>query len=174
MHTPVITALGSNLDSNFGGPKDNLLAASGEIQSALGGSGRLSSFWRSEPQDMSAVTANFVNAVVEIRTSLSARALLDTLQAIEIKMGRPAEHGSNRSRTIDLDIIAYGNRQIDEPDLIVPHPQAHLRLFVLLPLAELSPDLVLPGQTLTVRELIPMARAMKISRVESESTVRPV
>ncbi|HIG44239.1 MAG: 2-amino-4-hydroxy-6-hydroxymethyldihydropteridine diphosphokinase [bacterium] len=166
MQTPVIIALGSNLDSNFGGPKDNLLAAAGEIQSALDASGCLSSFWQSEPQDMSVGTANFVNAVVEISTSLSARELLDTLHGIEIKMGRPAEHGSNRSRTIDLDIITYGDSQIDEPDLIVPHPQAHARLFVLLPLAELSPELVLPGQTLTVRELIPTAKAMKISRVK--------
>lgn len=166
MGTPIIIALGSNLRSSTAGPKENLLRAVQEIDAVLGSTVHLSSFWQSEPQDMSAGAANFVNAVVETRTSQSARELLNILQAIEAKMGRPTGHGSNESRTIDLDIIAYGDNQINEANLIVPHPRAHTRLFVLLPLAELSPDLVLPGQTLTVRELIPMAKAMKISRVE--------
>ena len=166
MGSQIIIALGSNLSSRYGGPEDNLLQAVQEIEIALQSTCRLSSFWQSEPQDMSTGSADFVNAVVETRTSLSARTLLNTLQAIEFKMGRPAEHGSNESRSIDLDIVTYGDRQINELDLIVPHPGAQTRLFVLLPLAELSPDLVLPGQTLSVSELIPMARAMKIRRIE--------
>ncbi len=85
----------------------------------------------------------YVNGVAELNTSLLPRALLDCLLATEQRFGRirvPGEHGP---RTLDLDLLLYGDEQIDEPGLIVPHPRLHERAFVLEPLAELDPDL--PG-----------------------------
>jgi len=163
MQYQVIIALGSNLRGKSGSPKENLLEAAALIEAALGSSVRLSSLWRSEAQGMSRTSENFVNAVAVTRTSLSVESLLKTLQGIEVSMGRCARHGLYESRIIDLDIIACGDCKIARPDLVVPHPRAHERLFVLLPLAELQPDFVLPGQSLSIRELIPMANPMEIS-----------
>jgi 2-amino-4-hydroxy-6-hydroxymethyldihydropteridine diphosphokinase len=165
MRNQVIIALGSNLGGEPGNPKENLLEGVTLIEAALGFPVRLSSLWASEPQGMSSDAENFVNAVAVTRTSLSPGCLLQMLQGIEIRMGRSADHGLNESRVIDLDIITYGDCEIVQPDLVVPHPKAHERLFVLLPLAELQPDLVLPGQRLSIRELIPMADAIEISRL---------
>jgi 2-amino-4-hydroxy-6-hydroxymethyldihydropteridine diphosphokinase len=163
MQYQVIIALGSNLKGKSVSPRENLCEAASLIKAALGSSIQLSSFWQSEPQGMSHASENFVNAVAVTRTSVSAENLLRVLQNIEVSMGRSADHGYYESRIIDLDIIAYGDCKIAQPDLVVPHPRAHERLFVLLPLAELLPDLVLPGQSVSVRELIPMADAMEIS-----------
>ncbi len=87
----------------------------------------------------------FINTVVEIETSLSPQQLLNVLLAIEEKMGRVrgARWGP---RVIDLDLLLYGDAVLDEPNLIVPHPRMAARAFVLAPLADLAPDLVIPGQ----------------------------
>ena len=86
----------------------------------------------------------FLNGVAELETSLAARALLDRLLAVEQRFGRvrvPGEHGP---RTLDLDLLLYGDEAIDEPGLTVPHPRLHERRFVLEPLAELASGLVVP------------------------------
>ena len=88
---------------------------------------------------------DFVNAVAEIETDLSARALLEELLAIEARFGRTRTF-SNAPRTLDLDLLLYGNRVISEPGLIVPHPRMHERAFALAPLAEIAPDAVVPGK----------------------------
>jgi 2-amino-4-hydroxy-6-hydroxymethyldihydropteridine diphosphokinase len=88
---------------------------------------------------------DFVNACVVVETRLAPRELLDGLLAIEKKHGRVREI-PNGPRTLDLDIIIYGDQVIDEPGLKVPHPRAHERAFVLAPLAEAWPDAVIPGQ----------------------------
>jgi 2-amino-4-hydroxy-6-hydroxymethyldihydropteridine diphosphokinase len=88
----------------------------------------------------------FLNGVVALDTTLGARELLDLLLAVEQRFGRvrvPGEHGP---RTLDLDLLLYGEQEIDEPGLTVPHPRLHERRFVLEPLAELSPGLVVPGR----------------------------
>ena len=88
----------------------------------------------------------FLNGVVELETALAARELLDRLLAVEQHFGRvriPGEHGP---RTLDLDLLLYGGEEIDEPALTVPHPRLHERRFVLEPLAELAPGLVVPGR----------------------------
>jgi len=87
----------------------------------------------------------FINTVVEIETSLSPERLLDVLLAIEEKMGR-VRGVRWGPRVIDLDLLFYGNTVLNEPNLIVPHPRMAARAFVLAPLADLDPDLVIPGQ----------------------------
>jgi 2-amino-4-hydroxy-6-hydroxymethyldihydropteridine diphosphokinase len=88
----------------------------------------------------------FLNGVVAIDTSLSARALLDLLLGIEQRFGRSRDGSPAQGpRTLDLDLLLYGNAEIDEPGLQVPHPRLQERAFVLEPLAELAPELEIPG-----------------------------
>ena len=95
---------------------------------------------------------DFVNACAVVETALAPRALLDSLLAIEKRHGRVREI-PNGPRTLDLDLILYGDRVIDEAGLKVPHPRAHERLFVLNPLFDAWPDAVIPGRG-PVRDLI--------------------
>jgi 2-amino-4-hydroxy-6-hydroxymethyldihydropteridine diphosphokinase len=89
----------------------------------------------------------FLNGAVKLRTSLSARELLERLLAIERCLGRVRGEGPRFGpRTIDLDLLLYGDEQIDEPGLQIPHPRLHERRFALEPLAELDPALELPGR----------------------------
>jgi 2-amino-4-hydroxy-6-hydroxymethyldihydropteridine diphosphokinase len=89
----------------------------------------------------------FLNGAAELRTSLSARELLERLLAIEQHLGRVRGDGPRFGpRTIDLDLLLYGDAQIDEPGLQIPHPRLHERRFALEPLAELDPALELPGR----------------------------
>ena len=88
----------------------------------------------------------FLNGAAELETTLTARELLDRLLTVEQRFGRvriPGEHGP---RTLDLDLLLYGDEVLDEPGLTVPHPRLHERRFVLEPLAELAPGLVVPGR----------------------------
>ena len=88
----------------------------------------------------------FLNGAIALDTTLDARGLLARLLAVEQRLGRvrvPGEHGP---RTLDLDLLLYGEEAIDEPGLAVPHPRLHERRFVLEPLAELFPGLVVPGR----------------------------
>jgi 2-amino-4-hydroxy-6-hydroxymethyldihydropteridine diphosphokinase len=87
----------------------------------------------------------FVNAVARLETDRSARELLDRLLEVERELGRRREGPRYGPRTIDLDLLLYGDERIDEPGLTVPHPCLHERAFVLEPLAELDPALVVPG-----------------------------
>ena len=95
----------------------------------------------------------FLNGAAALDTTLESRELLDRLLDVEQRFGRvrvPGEHGP---RTLDLDLLLYGDEQIDEPGLTVPHPRLHERRFVLEPLAELAPGLVIPGRG-TVESLL--------------------
>jgi len=88
----------------------------------------------------------FLNGAAELRTSLSARELLERLLAIERELGRVRGEGPRFGpRTIDLDLLLYGDERIDEPGLQIPHPRLHERRFALEPLAKLDPALELPG-----------------------------
>jgi len=133
------------LGANLGEPETQVrraIAALGEIsKTRLVGA---SSLYRSAPIGV-AEQPDFVNAVAEIETGLSARALLDELLAIEARFGRRRD-SPGAPRTLDLDLLLYGDRVIAEPGLIVPHPRMHERAFVLAPLAELAPDAVVPGK----------------------------
>jgi 2-amino-4-hydroxy-6-hydroxymethyldihydropteridine diphosphokinase len=87
---------------------------------------------------------DFLNAAVAVDTELSPRALLDLLLSIELELGRTREGPRFGPRTIDLDLLLYGDETIDEPGLTVPHPRLHERRFALEPLAELDPGLTVP------------------------------
>ena len=87
----------------------------------------------------------FLNGAAELETRLSPRELLDTLLAIERELGRERRERWG-PRTIDLDLLVYGEERVDEPGLTVPHPRLHERRFALEPLAELAPGLVIPGR----------------------------
>ena len=88
----------------------------------------------------------FLNAVAAVETDLPPRGLLDRLLGVERRLGRTREGPRFGPRTIDLDLLLYGDAEIAEPGIEVPHPRMHERLFVLEPLAELDPDLIVPGQ----------------------------
>jgi 2-amino-4-hydroxy-6-hydroxymethyldihydropteridine diphosphokinase len=88
----------------------------------------------------------FLNGAAAVDTDLPARALLDRLLGIERRLGRTREGPRYGPRSIDLDLLLFGAEQIGEPGLVVPHPRLHERLFALEPLAELDPELVVPGQ----------------------------
>jgi 2-amino-4-hydroxy-6-hydroxymethyldihydropteridine diphosphokinase len=100
-----------------------------------------SSLYRSAP--VNAGGPDYVNAVAALETLLSPRALLTALQALENAAGRERPH-ANAPRTLDLDLLLWGDMVLDDADLTLPHPRLHHRAFVLEPLAELAPELVLP------------------------------
>ncbi|MCX7252653.1 MAG: 2-amino-4-hydroxy-6-hydroxymethyldihydropteridine diphosphokinase [Burkholderiales bacterium] len=100
---------------------------------------RASGLYRSAPWEASG--PDFINAVAAIETGLDAHELLHALQALELQAGRERPY-RNAPRTLDLDLLLYGDAVIDQPDLSVPHPRLRERAFVLLPLAEISPALV--------------------------------
>lgn len=129
-------ALGANLGDAEAALREALLAlnavAGVRVQSA-------SSVYRTAPIESSG--PDYLNAVVEITTTLSAPALLDALQAIELAAGRERPY-RNAPRTLDLDLLLYGESRIDSPRLTVPHPRMNERAFVLVPLAEIAPQCV--------------------------------
>jgi 2-amino-4-hydroxy-6-hydroxymethyldihydropteridine diphosphokinase len=88
----------------------------------------------------------FLNAAAAVETELDARGLLDALLAVERGLGRTREGPRFGPRTIDLDLLLFGDVEVDEPGLTVPHPRLHERAFVLEPLTELDPEMVVPGR----------------------------
>ncbi len=137
--TTAYIGLGANL-----GDARATLAAAVQALAALPGC-RLeqqSSLYRSAPVD--AVGPDFINAVVALHTTLAPLALLAALQAIERRFGRERPH-HHAPRTLDLDLLLMGDLQCHSPVLVLPHPRAHQRAFVLLPLLEISPGLCAPG-----------------------------
>ena len=105
---------------------------------------RVSSLYRTAPVGHAA-QPDFVNAAVAVETALEPRALLAALLAIEAAAGRERTF-KDAPRTLDLDILLYGDRTIDEPGLAVPHPRLYERAFALAPLVEIEPEAVVPGR----------------------------
>ncbi len=132
------------LGANLGDVRAVLSAAYLQLQQLPGTRRhRCSPWFRSAPLD--AGGPDYLNAVACFDTTLSPQALLDALQGIERHYGRERPY-RNAPRTLDLDVLLYGDRQIATPTLTVPHPRMHERAFVLLPLAALLPDVVIPGR----------------------------
>ncbi|HEU5248105.1 MAG TPA: 2-amino-4-hydroxy-6-hydroxymethyldihydropteridine diphosphokinase [Candidatus Udaeobacter sp.] len=144
------------LGSNLGDRVENLRAARrqitelDEVQPLVLSSG----IYETEPIDCGPSASKFLNAVVEFDYEDDPVQLLEQLLRIEESLGRKRNRQKNVSRTIDIDLLYCGDRQIDNDRLQLPHPRLHLRRFVLQPLADIRPDLVLPNQRKTVQELL--------------------
>ena len=161
----ILIALGANLPSRYGDPEDTLEAA---IQ-ALAVEGvevlESSGIWLTAPVPVSNQPW-YRNAVVSVKTELSARVLMRCLQQIEENFGRKRSV-RNASRVIDLDILAYDDEILDEPDCIVPHPRMEGRAFVLMPLREVAPTWRHPLTGVSIQKLIenlPQGQHIEISK----------
>jgi 2-amino-4-hydroxy-6-hydroxymethyldihydropteridine diphosphokinase len=141
----VFVGLGSNLDDPRQQVRSALDALAELEASRVSG---VSSLYRSAPMTGPGVPSDqpaYINAVARLESGLSAAALLEALQAIELRHGRVRGGERWGPRTLDLDILLYGDQVIDTPRLRVPHPGLAERSFVLYPLAEIAPDLDIPG-----------------------------
>ena len=146
----VYLSLGSNLGDRLGYIQQatSLLGMHNDINIVA-----TSSFYESEPWKMDSDNW-FVNAVVQISTSLSPEALLDECQRIECQLGRPVNRTNEYTdRTVDIDIIFYDNQIINNERLTIPHKQFHKRAFMLVPMLEIADDFVHPFFGRTVESL---------------------
>ncbi|MGM0631728.1 MAG: 2-amino-4-hydroxy-6-hydroxymethyldihydropteridine diphosphokinase [Pseudomonadota bacterium] len=151
---PAVIALGANLPGDHGAPAQAVRAAMCRLEALARGAVQCSSLWRSRPVDCPPESPDFINAVALLQPlEETPVGLLSRLQQLEDSFGRARDGGRNTPRVLDLDLIAWGDHVCDTARLTLPHPRAHRRAFVLLPLAEVFPNLVLPGQSRNVREL---------------------
>ncbi len=144
------------LGSNLGDRLKNLRLARREILQLIGVTPPIlaSAIYETDPVDCEPGAPKFLNAVIEFDYDGDPLQLLKSLRRIEDALGRPSEHVRNVSRKIDIDLLYLGETQTDREELQLPHPQMHLREFVLQPLADIRSELILPNQTKTVRELL--------------------
>ena len=144
------------LGSNVGDRLENLRVARRQIIELNGiQSPILSSvIYETEPMDCERGASKFLNAIVEFDYEDDPVELLERLVRIEESLGRKRDHQRNVSRTIDIDLLYCGDCQIDNERLHLPHPRMHLRKFVLQPLTDIRPDLILPGQARTIADLL--------------------
>ena len=147
---------GVSLGSNLGDRLGHLRAA----RKAILGLSNLkppilsSAIYETEPVDCEPGAAKFLNAVVEFDYEGDPAGLLEQLIRIEEALGRKRDHPKNISRAIDIDLLYCGDCTIEDKRLQLPHPRMHLRRFVLQPLCDIRPDLVLPNRRKTIRELL--------------------
>jgi 2-amino-4-hydroxy-6-hydroxymethyldihydropteridine diphosphokinase len=113
-----------------------------------------SAIYETDPVDCEPGAHKFLNAVVEFDYEGDPLKLWKQVAAIEIALGRPPHHQRNVSRKIDIDLLYFADTRIDRNELQLPHPRIHERKFVLQPLADIRPELILPGQAKRVRELL--------------------
>ena len=143
-----------SIGSNLGDSLNTLRQAAIDIEKSLGAIASASSIYESEPWGFDA-GQNFLNAVLAVDTSLSPEKVLRKINEIENAHGRiRPQTGGYSSRTLDIDIVFYDDLILDSAALNIPHPRLHERLFVLLPLAEIAPDLIHPVSKLSVGELL--------------------
>lgn len=154
------------LGSNLGDSRDTVLRAMERLQELSTQPLAKSSLLETTPVDCPPGSPNFVNAVVGLvpHPGETPESLLQKLQALEKEFGRTPKKIMNESRPLDLDLIVFGSETRSTSDLILPHPRAYSRQFVLQPLAEIAPDLVLPGQAKSVAELLRQLTSAEIVR----------
>lgn len=147
-----VVALGSNL----GDPLRNVLEAVNQLQQLSDDPLLKSSLWQTSPIDCPPGSPPFVNAVVGFvpLACETPESLLEKLQALEREFGRQPKKVHNEPRPLDLDLIVFGHETRNTIELMLPHPRAHERRFLLEPLAEIAPELVLPGQSASVDQLL--------------------
>jgi 2-amino-4-hydroxy-6-hydroxymethyldihydropteridine diphosphokinase len=144
------------LGSNLGDSRKMILDAMARLQNFSDEPILKSSLWQTVPVDCPPDSPKFVNAVVGLVpwNGETPESLHSKLTALEKEFGRPPKKVLNEPRSLDLDLIVFGNEIRSLPELILPHPRAHLRRFVLQPLNEIAAELVLPGQVKTVSQLL--------------------
>jgi 2-amino-4-hydroxy-6-hydroxymethyldihydropteridine diphosphokinase len=152
-----------SLGSNLGDRAANLRRALELLASPEVGITRLSSTYETEPQDLRHQPW-FLNIIAEIETTLFPLQLLGRIQKIEKELGRQRVVDKG-PRTLDIDIVLFGDSVINTPRLHVPHPRMQDRRFVLEPLAELAPELRHPLTRRTIREMLAATASQKVSRV---------
>jgi 2-amino-4-hydroxy-6-hydroxymethyldihydropteridine pyrophosphokinase len=148
--------IGVALGSNLGDRLANLRAARKAIADLTGAKGSVleSPVYETEPVGCEPGAGKFLNAVLEIEYNGDPTDLLQKLIRIEESLGRDRNHARNVSRKIDIDLLYASELNVENEQLQLPHPRLHLRKFVLQPLADFRPELILPNQTKTVRELL--------------------
>jgi len=149
--------IGLSLGTNLGDRMANLVRAREEISRIAGTSIKdRASVWETEPVDVAPEhsEASFLNTVLIVESTLAPEALASETAAIESRMGRVRTDDVNAPRVIDLDIIYANGLHIGQPGLTIPHARWDERRFVVRPLAEVRPDLVLPGSSANVREIL--------------------
>jgi 2-amino-4-hydroxy-6-hydroxymethyldihydropteridine diphosphokinase len=157
--TRVYVGLGANL----GDARAVLADAYAELQRLPETRGhRCSPWFRTAPIDSSG--PDYLNSVACFDTTLSPQALLEALQRIEQAHGRERPY-RNAPRTLDLDVLLYGQQSIATPSLTIPHPRMHHRAFVLQPLAALAPEAVIPGRG-SVSSLLPQVADQACERID--------
>ncbi len=144
------------LGSNLGESREVIRKAMGRLQELSDEPLLKSSLWETTPVDCPAGSPMFVNAVVGLRPRLgeTPESLIGKLQLLEKEFGRQPKKVLNEARALDLDLIAFGKETRNTDRLILPHPRAHERRFVLQPLSEIAADLILPAQVRMVAQLL--------------------
>lgn len=155
-----IVALGSNLGDSVKIVRE----AEARLQNFSSEPILKSSLWQTTPVDCPPGSPKFLNAVAGLvpQKNETPESLLSKLQALEKEFGRVPKKVLNEPRPLDLDLIAFGNEIRHSPELVLPHPRAHLRRFVLQPLSEIAPDLILPGQIYSISQLLTKAPADEV------------
>ena len=126
-----------------------------------------SKLYDTEPVNLSDGGPRFLNAAIEIETELSPKQLASKMREVELCLGKSREHRSDISRVIDLDLLLFGNEIVRDEGLEVPHPRMHQRGFVLVPLAEIAPDVLHPMLKHTIDELVSALSQKEIGHVTS-------
>jgi len=144
------------LGSNVGDSISLVRQAMRRLQTLSGVTLKESSLWESSPVDCPPGSPMFFNAAVMVEPTAdeTPESLLAKLKSLEKEFGRHPKTVLNEPRPLDLDLIAFGSEIRSSPRLTLPHPRAHQRRFVLEPLNEIAPDLVLPGQVKSIRQLL--------------------
>jgi len=144
------------LGANLGDPELTFACVLPRLQAHSTTPVMASRWMRSKPVKCPPGSPDFLNGVVAIRPfpGETPESLLGKLQALEEEFGRTPKKEMNEARPLDLDLIAFGSQRRESSNLTLPHPRAAEREFVLRPLAEIAPDLVLPGQEMTIVQLL--------------------